>query len=86
MAEMVREGLLHILGAGITRINRQAYPAPFGAAVAMMLVLHPTEADRDHSLNVLLQGSDGAEVAKVEGTFRGELGPDTQAGEMIASA
>src|SRR5438477_12456235 len=84
-AATVREGLLHILGAGITRINRQAFPAPFGAAVAMMLILHPTEADRDHALDVRLQGSDGAELAKIDGGFRSEKGPDLQPGEMIAS-
>jgi hypothetical protein len=83
-AATVREGLLHILGAGITRINRPVYPAPLGAAVAMMLLLDHTESDRDHTLDVRIHGSEGAEVAKVEGGFRGDRAPDVESDEAIA--
>ncbi len=83
-AATVREGLLHILGAGITRINRPVYPAPLGAAVAMMLLLGPTESDRDHTLDVSVQSSDGAELAKIEGGFRGDRPPDVESDETVA--
>ena len=68
-AVTVREGLLHILGGGINRINRPQYPAPLGAALALRILLHRTELDRQHTLEVVLAGEDGQMIAKVEAPF-----------------
>lgn len=61
----IREGLLHILGGGITRVNRENFPAPLNLALALRIMVHPTEADRTHELKVLLLAQDGARVAEL---------------------
>lgn len=65
----VREGLLNILGGGITRLWRDEYPAPLGAALALRVVLHPTETKTEHEFQLLLLGEDGATVADLLGKF-----------------
>lgn len=39
-AASVREGLLHILGGGITRSSRPAYPTMLGAVIALQFIVH----------------------------------------------
>jgi hypothetical protein len=81
----VREGLLHILGGGITRIWRSEFPAPLGACLAVRVALHPTEATGQHEIQVLLLGEDGSEVARIDGQFSVSEG-DTAPGEEVAMA
>jgi hypothetical protein len=38
-------------------------------ALALRIMVHPTEMDSEHSLQVRLIGEDGQEVAQVQGTF-----------------
>jgi hypothetical protein len=64
-AATVREGLLHILGGGVTRAGRTEYPAPLNLALALRILVHPTEADHPHNLEVRLQGADGDLVANL---------------------
>lgn len=82
-AATVREGLLHILGGGITRVQRPSYPAPLGMTLAMRILVHPTEFDRAHQLEVQLQGEDGQRVAGLDATFQagnsGDLAPGEEA-------
>ena len=72
----VREGLLHVLGAGITRIARDPLPARLDVALALMLQA-ADEADlmASHTLEVTINesspGSARGQVAKVIA----ELGP-----------
>jgi hypothetical protein len=61
----IREGLLHILGGGITRANRDNFPAPLNLALALRIMVHPTEADHTHELKVLLLAQDGVRVAEL---------------------
>jgi Family of unknown function (DUF6941) len=68
-AATVREGLLHVLGGGVTRANRSAYPAPVALTLALRILIHPTEADRPHKLVVQLQGVDGQRIANFEVEF-----------------
>ena len=68
-AATVRDNLLHVLGAGITRLWRPEFPAPMGADLALLLTLHPLEAEEPHRLRVVLQDADGAEVAKLDAEF-----------------
>jgi hypothetical protein len=65
----VREGLLHILGGGITRLNRESFPAPLGVALALRVMVHPTEANRTHQLTVYLIDADGEQLAEVRIEF-----------------
>ena len=68
-AVTVREGLIHVLGGGITRMQRGEYPAKVSAEIAVRLMLHPTEADGEHVLRVLLQDADGQHGSKMEARF-----------------
>lgn len=68
-AVTVREGLLHVLGGGITRLMKETYPAPLGAGLALRILVHPTEANREHRVEARLQNEDGSEVERVEFTF-----------------
>lgn len=68
----VREGLLHILGGGVTRLGRPEYPAPLNIALALRVMVHPTEAGKPHQMEVRLLAEDGAEAATVNIGF--ELG------------
>jgi hypothetical protein len=73
-AATVREGLLHILGGGVTRINRPEFPAPAGIALALRIVLHRTEAAQPHQARFILQSEDGRPVVEGELTFSTEGG------------
>ncbi len=68
-AATVREGLLHVLGGGITRAGRPEYPAPIGLTLALRILIHPTEAGESHHLDVRLQGADGQKIAAIQVEF-----------------
>ncbi|MEJ7891161.1 MAG: hypothetical protein WKF94_00785 [Solirubrobacteraceae bacterium] len=69
-AATVREGLLHVLGGGVTRVNRPGFPAPIAPlTLAVRILVHPTETDRAHHLDIRLQDADGGELAKIEVQF-----------------
>jgi hypothetical protein len=61
----IREGLLHVLGGGITRANREDFPAPLNLALALRIMVHPTEAEHTHELAVLLLAQDGERLAEL---------------------
>lgn len=65
----VREGLLHVLGGGINRLWREQYPAHLGVMLALILEVHPTQMDRDHTLKVLMIDADGKEIGDVIADF-----------------
>jgi hypothetical protein len=64
-AATVREGLLHILGGGVTRVNRPLFPAPLGIVLAVRVMIHPTETASEHAMQVLLLAADGERVADI---------------------
>jgi len=68
-AATVREGMLHILGGGVTRIARQGFPTQLGVALALRIVIHTTETGSQHAARVVLQSEDGAEVGRIEFGF-----------------
>jgi hypothetical protein len=80
-AATVREGLLHVLGGGVTRVTRQEFPARLGLTLALRILVHPTEANRQHNLEVLLQGADGEPVVQVQAEFGLNDPGDLQPGE-----
>lgn len=84
-AVTVREGLLHVLGGGITRIHRPMYPAPLAASMAVRILIHPTEAAAPHELGVLLVDEDGGQLGEVTLKFQASAeGSDLQPGEELA--
>lgn len=86
----VREGLLHILGGGVTRITRGEYPAPLGVALALRVMVHPTEADAEHKMEARLLAEDGEEVGRVEIQFQVGRDEESEApsrpGEELSAA
>lgn len=80
-AATVREGLLHVLGGGVTRVTRPEFPSPLGLTLALRILIHPTEADRQHTLDVRLQGADGQPVVQVNVEFGLNEPGDLQPGE-----
>lgn len=84
-AATVREGLLHVLGGGVTRINRPGYPAPLAPlTLALRILVHPTETDRPHQLEVRLQGADGETAARFDVQFGINDPGDIQPGEEVS--
>lgn len=69
-AVTIREGLLHILGGGITRANRVSFPAPLNMSLALRIMVHPTETQDAHKIQVRLMNEDGADVAQIDGEFQ----------------
>lgn len=65
----VREGLLHILGGGITRIWRDEFPSPLGVGLAVMFELHRMELGRPHEVAIEIRDEDGASLAEIRGGF-----------------
>ena len=85
-AATVREGLLHVLGGGITRAGRPEYPAPLDLTLALRILIHPTEMDRRHQLEVRLQGADGEPIAGFEIAFESTDPGDLEPGEHASLA
>ena len=77
----VREGLLHVLGGGITRIMRDPLPAQLGVVLALMLQADdPADFKKVHDLGVSVSHIDsgkGESVAKAVLTVQplSEIGP-----------
>lgn len=66
----VREGLLHILGAGITTLGRPGLPAPMELDLALLLT--PNQIDEvvgSHEVTVSLCSDGGARVAQSKLSF-----------------
>lgn len=75
-AATVREGLLHILGGGITEIVRSEYPAELGLTLALRIMVHQTEVEHPHQLQIIVQGEDGQKVTEVHAQVEAEPPPD----------
>jgi hypothetical protein len=85
-AATVREGLLHVLGGGITRLLRAQYPAPLGLTLALVLELTPGESGRLHDLEIAVIDSDGHRMAGFTAGFQSNPKAELVPGEPIAVA
>ncbi len=85
-AVTIRDGLLHILGGGVTRLNRPDFPAPLGVAVALRVMVHPTEADRQHTVEARLLAEDGEQIGMAEVAFEIAPSGEERPGEELAVA
>ncbi len=60
----------YVLGGGVDSIGAQSFPVVHPhLALLIRLLVHPTEAERPHALEIHLIDSDGGELAKMEGNF-----------------
>ncbi len=60
----VREGLLHVLGGGITRIWRDSLPAPLGVALTLQLQMTQSEDAMPHEVRVDLWDRNKKSIAQ----------------------
>lgn len=72
----IREGLLHVLGGGVTRIWSDQFPAPLAGTVALLLELRRQELDRPHEFDMVVMGADGGRLAEINGAFQVPTNPD----------
>jgi hypothetical protein len=79
----VREGLLFVVGGGITRIRRVQYPAPLGCSVALLVELHQMELARPHELELRVVGPDGEDVGGIKAGFQASGPADLDIGENL---
>ncbi len=78
----VREGLLSILSAGITRVWHNQYPAPLGVMLALILEINPSET-LTNEVRFRIEDADGARLAEASGMVNVSLSPDHDKGEML---
>jgi hypothetical protein len=65
-AATVREGLLNILGGGITSIVRDEFPSPLGMSLALRVLAEPAEAANPHTIEIALSDEGGNDVVQVK--------------------
>ncbi|HVV36791.1 MAG TPA: hypothetical protein VHC63_09340 [Acidimicrobiales bacterium] len=83
-AATVREGLLHILGGGITRLHRAEFPAPMQVTLVAQVVLTPTEIQFAHDVTAVIQTEDGDVVVQANGHLEaGQPNPLLEPGESV---
>lgn len=61
-AATVREGLLHVLGGGITRLWRTELPAPLGVALAVTIEMEREVEHLPHEIRVEILGPEDQRV------------------------
>ena len=81
-AAKARDGLLYVIGGGITRIQRQTYPADLQCSLALVIDVHQSELGRPHELEVLIQDEDGERLVAAKGGFQ-LAGADLMVGEHV---
>jgi hypothetical protein len=65
----------YVLGGGIDSIGAQEFPIVHPhLALVMRVMVHPSEVDRPHAMEIRLMDSDGGELAKLEGQFSAAAG------------
>jgi hypothetical protein len=82
-AATVREGLLNVLAGGVTRLNAPAYPYQYQGALAAVFTAHPTEAAKEHDIQVIVQSEDGQRLVELGAQMQAQPGPDLQPGEEM---
>jgi len=81
-AASTREGLLHILGGGITRLFVPEIPGAVGVTVAAMARMNEDELDRPHEVNFHVE-HDGAIVQRGMGGLQVNTPPRIESGERL---
>jgi hypothetical protein len=69
-AAQLREGLAFVLGGGIDTVAATQMPARLDAAIVVRLLLHRSETDSPHVIEVRVVDEDGGQLAAMHGHFR----------------
>ncbi len=82
-AVTVRDGLLHLLGGGITTLMRPQFPAPIGARLALTVYFQFPTGHRDTiTFGALCRSSSGETMFEIEGG----IDVESTDGDVISSA
>jgi hypothetical protein len=79
-AVQVREGLAFVLAGGIDTVNAAQLPATLTASVLVRLLVHRTESDRQHVVEVRVLDQDGVQLAGMHGHFQPRVPDDLPIG------
>lgn len=77
----VREGLLHILGGGVTRMWRPELPAPLGIALALLIDMEREVEDVPHEVRLIISDPDGQPVGEAVAGIQYSGGARLEPGE-----
>lgn len=69
----VRDGLLSVVSASITRVWRDQYPHQMGVMLAVILEVTPAEAQMPREIRVRVEDADGKRLAEASAGF--QIGP-----------
>ena len=69
-AGQLREGLAFVLGGGIDTVTAGQMPARLNAAVVVRLLLHRTETDTEHVIELRVLDEDGGQLTAMHGHYR----------------
>lgn len=81
----VREGLLHLLGGGLTRLWRPELPAPLNVTLSLLVELEQDELDVAHELVIDVRGPDDDPVAEARAEFHAPSTDRLEDGEKLTS-
>jgi hypothetical protein len=68
-AATVREGLLHILGGGVTHFSSPWFPVPLELTLAVRILLDEGEGEKPHNVDIRLLGDDRRQIGRMLGQF-----------------
>ena len=86
MPQQFAKDLSTYLGAVLRGVTRQAFPVELGVSLALRIMVHPTEMDAGHKLQVVLMTEDGGRVAAVDAEFKINNPGDLEPGEEASVA
>jgi hypothetical protein len=78
-------GVLHMIAAGIDRIQAPAVPTAQNVGVGIRLILTPSECGEPHHLQLVFQTEDGGRLLELNAQFEAEYPPGLAPGELAGA-
>lgn len=82
-AATVREGLLHAIGGGVTRLWRPILPAPLGVSLAAIITVDEADLGRPHQVDIKVTNPDGGSVLSAVGILMAPRPERLEPGELL---
>jgi len=79
-AVQIRDGLAFVLGGGFDTVVTAQLPATLRGAVAIRVLFHRTEIDREHAIEVRVLDEDGGELLRLHSHFKPGIPDDLPLG------